>query len=139
MIAQKVRLRGSPSKFAIGGIIILIAAFFTFLAVAFVVPQLGLLFFTLTVFSMIAISAVGTRLIRRALVGAHRFPWPLASLTITATFATAFLATLKLARLQFELAYLVALAGTMIVAGLILGAYERGLATDLRAALGKGR
>ena len=87
----------------------LVASPFALTAVAFIVPQFGLFFVTLAFLSVIALNVVGAWLVRRLVRGAPRFPWPVVSLALAATFSGAFVAASSLAALPAEIAYLAAL------------------------------
>ena len=117
----------------------LVASPFALTAVAFIVPQFGLFFVTLAFLSVIALNVVGAWLVRRLVRGAPRFPWPVVSLALAATFSGAFVAASSLAALPAEIAYLAALIGTMVVTGLLWRAYEKKLPKQVLAMLGKAR
>jgi len=110
-------------KFVLMGVLMLVASPFVIIAVVFVVPQFGLFLITMAFLSMIALNVVGGWLIPRLVSGAPRFPWPRGSLVA----------------LPAEIAYLAALIGTMVVTGLVWGAYEKKLPKEVRAMLGKAR
>jgi len=119
--------------------LMLVAAPFALVAVAFVVPQFRFFFITLAFLSMIALNVVGTSLIRRRTPGAPQFPWPPVSLALTATFSVLFVGAATLGALPVDIAYLAALIGTMAVTGLVWRAYSKKLAKEVRAILGKAR
>ena len=126
-------------KFVLMGVLMLVASPFVIIAVVFVVPQFGLFLITMAFLSMIALNVVGGWLIPRLVSGAPRFPWPRVSLALAATFSGVFVAATTLVALPAEIAYLAALIGTMVVTGLVWGAYEKKLPKEVRAMLGKAR
>ena len=139
MIGVQGPVQPTPPKFVLGGISVLVASPFALVAVAFVAPQFGLFFVTLSSFSMIALNVVGTWLIRRLVAEAPRFPWRRVSLAIAATFSGVFMAAATLAAQPIEIAYLAALIGTMGATGLLWRAYEKKMVREVRATRGKER
>src|SRR5213592_513506 len=76
VIARRATVQPTPPKFILGGMLMLVAAPFALIAVAFIVPRFGLFFLALAFLNIVALNAAAAWLVRRLVSGAPRFPWP---------------------------------------------------------------